>query len=215
MKNYYIINKDEIVEEAKGIWNLVKHDYTLKNPLVRKSFASSSTFWQVQLDPEYFVLEVKNFRSKFKEITNEGCLIDFYLGSPIDYRSNPHIDRGRRVAINIPIEVDLEASATYFGKYTDLEMYEHSRTERKFYAEMTDKDGKVVETIHPEWKGVFLPELYDIVELKTPVLFNPGKPHGGFNRSSTMRVIMSLSWKHTTFEDFVTGCKNLSWIEDA
>lgn len=212
MKNYYIFKMNTLNEYAKTLWDAVKDDYTTENILVRRSYAASDTFWQIQLDP--LQASVDAMRLKFKKITNENCLVEFYLGSPKTYMSRPHVDRGRRVGLNIPIQVDLDNSATYFGKYNDLTMYDNSRVKREFSSTLTDSKGKLFEAINPEFKGIFVEDLYDIVRLENPVVFNAGKPHGGFNKSTNLRVIMSLSWTNTTFEEFINSSINLGYIDN-
>ena len=68
------------------------------------------------------------FRDHFKELSDIPMLIEFYTGMEKYYKSSPHTDRGRSVAINVPVEVDLQHSNAFFGKYFELDKYSHQQT---------------------------------------------------------------------------------------
>lgn len=210
MKNYYSINIENLVDQSLLIWNKVKNDKDETNEYVKRSYAASNTFWQIKVNTA--MPECQELRNKFLKITPEKCTMDFYLGSAKNYISSPHIDRGRRIGLNIPIQVDLELSSTYFGRYTDLSKYEHTRTQRQFISTATDRNGNPIKNSNPHFMGSWDPDLYDVVRLESPVVFNSGMPHGGFNTGPDTRVLMSLSWVDTMFSDFVSKSKELEYI---
>ena len=151
-------------------------------------------------------------RELFNEITDEPCLLEFYVAEPHNYVANPHTDRGRSVAINIPVQVNLEKSDAYFGKYTNLDDYQHTAISNPYTFKLIDSKGKAKQEINQHFRGKYQAELYDSVNFDKSVVFNPAMPHGGYNNSDEIRVLLSLSWFNTSFEEFTSTAKDLGYI---
>ncbi len=150
------------------------------------------------------------FRKHFQQLTDEQCLIEFYVGNKENYRSSPHTDRGRTVAINIPIKVDIENSTAFFGKHSDLSEYPAPKDlGYNFKLEVKQTDFKA-ET-NARYQGDYVEDLYDHVILDSPVLFNPAVPHGGWNRSNDSRVLMSLSFDSISYEQAHKKCVEMEY----
>ena len=115
--------------------------------------------------------------------------LELYLMVP-GVRPVPHIDRGRKVALQIPMELDINASYTFASKYEDLEMLTPLNWEYHYHR----PDDKVVnkpKTSFFEWDS----NLYDMYNLELPILQNVSMPHGGVNNSKTNRFFISGSYK--------------------
>jgi hypothetical protein len=213
MKNwYYIVVNNLIPDDAKTVWNIVKDNITDDNDDIRSQRKCTDFFYHVNLGQHNIKWNV--LQQHYKSITPEIPLLEFYIAEPYYHMASPHTDRVRSVAINIPIQVDLENSNAFFGKSTNLEDYQHIKQQNKSYTfKITNAEGNVIEDRNENYKGVYHQEYYDNVKLTHPVLFNPAMPHGGWNKSNSKRVILSLSWFDINFEDFVTQCNDLGYLK--
>lgn len=91
-----------------------------------------------------------------------------------------HIDRSRRLVINVPVQIDNDASTAYVGKYADPEMYK-----RRFVPATTTSDASSI--FH------FEPEKYDSYKLTCPTILDTTRPHTWSNQSDTPRIICSIT----------------------
>lgn len=129
--------------------------------------------------------------------------VEIYYNIP-STRIRPHIDRGRRSALQIPIQADYENSYTFAAKTDDLSMIKHISA--KHIPRPT-----IPNIIHspPSWFWEWDPEKYDTHPMDIPILENVSVPHGGYNNSRTMRILISISY----LVDFESVKKTFSeWI---
>lgn len=203
MKNWYKIEIEDLISAGKEIWTHVSDNIHEDNPVIKNMHQANDYFTIINLgrkSPKW-----ADFRNLFSEITDEPCLIEFFVGEPYYYISQPHTDRGRSCAVNIPIQVDLENSDAYFGKYTSLDDYQHTAISEPYQFE-------TINSYNIEFKGRYDSKLYDSVNFDKSVVFNPIMPHGGYNQSDKIRVLLSLSWFNTSFEEFTSKAKDLDYI---
>lgn len=107
-----------------------------------------------------------------------------YKGQKVTgYWAGPHIDRGRRGALNIPVDVDIKNSRAFFGKHNDYMKYKSIVSNRETYFELDDEN--------------FYYHSY-----KKAALFNPLVPHGGENFGRE-RVLLTVSFFKVDYEYFV------------
>ena len=212
MKPHLRLDKLQIVEDAKQIWNTIDHK-TENNEDIKFYRQVSETMGHYSLGR--WSKRWDFFREHFtKLIQDEQCLIEFYVGDKINYVSNPHTDRGRKVAINIPIKVDLENSTAYFGKHFDLAEYPEPASWRQYTFDLSTKDTKFKAETNTRYLGEYNENFYDHVDLDCPVLFNPCVPHGGWNRAQDKRVLMSLSFDSMSYEVAYNKCVELGWTSE-
>lgn len=210
MKNWYKIEIDDLISAGKEIWKHVSDNIHEDNPVIKHMRKPNDYFTHVNLgvkSPKW-----ADFRNLFSEITDEPCLLEFYVAEPCYYVAQPHTDRGRSCAVNIPIQVDLEKSDAYFGKYTSLDDYQHTSNNTPYTFKLMDSKGKAKQEINQHFQGKYEAELYDSVNFDKSVVFNPALPHGGYNKSDEIRVLLSLSWFNTSFEEFTSKAKDLGYI---
>jgi hypothetical protein len=210
MKNWYKIELGDLITEAKEIWTHVCDNIHEDNPVIKHMRKPNPYFTHVNLGVQS--KQWSYFRELFNEITDEPCLLEFYVAEPHNYVANPHTDRGRSVAINIPVQVNLEKSDAYFGKYTNLDDYQHTSNYEPYTFKLIDSKGKAKQEINQHFRGKYQAELYDSVNFDKSVVFNPAMPHGGYNNSDEIRVLLSLSWFNTSFEEFTSKAKDLGYI---
>lgn len=210
MKNWYKIEIEDLISAGKEIWTHVSDNIHEDNPVIKHMHIPNNYFTLVNLGRES--PKWADFRNLFSEITNEPCLIEFYVGEPYHYKSQPHTDRGRSCAVNIPIQVDLEKSDAYFGKYTSLDHYQHTAISTPYTFKLTNSKGQSMKSSNIHFRGEYDAKLYDSVNFDKSVVFNPAIPHGGYNKSDKIRVLLSLSWFNTSFEEFTSKAKDLGYI---
>ena len=102
----------------------------------------------------------------------------------------PHIDRGRKVALQIPLELDTNNTFTFAAKFENIKLL--TPIDRQYHTIVDD--AKIVnrpDYSFYEWDS----ELYDTYNLELPILQHVEQPHGGTNRSTTVRVFLSGSYK--------------------
>lgn len=131
-------------------------------------------------------------------------------GIELYYVSNgmmsPHIDRRRKTALQIPIDLNINNSFTFAAKYNDLSKF------KPIVSQFTSrKISSVGEPINnpTDWFYEWDSELYDKYNLEFPVLQNVSLPHGGANYDHKPRVFFSVSYK----SDFDKICTYFeSWM---
>jgi len=124
--------------------------------------------------------------------------IDLYRIFP-DADFMPHIDRGRKTALQIPIDVDTDCSYTFAARYEDLKML----TPKNHQYETPDT--LVVNTPgFYEWNDT----LYDKYNLSEPIIQNVAMPHGGVNFATTDRIFMSGNYLHDEYKYVVEAFKD-------
>src|SRR5210317_1418807 len=104
MKPHLKLDKLNVIDDAIDIWNTIDHSKE-NNEDINFFRQASRTMGHYSLGK--VTKRWDYFREPFKQLTDEQCLIEFYVGDKENYRSSPHTDRGRTVAINIPVKVDL------------------------------------------------------------------------------------------------------------
>ena len=119
----------------------------------------------------------------------------------------PHVDRGRKTALQIPIQVDINNSFTYSVRGTDLTKLSPARTD--FPARNSvSKDVDIVNN-PTHWFYKWDESLFDKYNLEFPILQNVSLPHGGANYSRDYRIFFSVSYKI----DYNEVCSKFSsWI---
>ncbi len=200
-------NLTEVVSEAKNIWNTIDHS-TENNEDIKFYRQASKTMGHYSLGkvtPRW-----NYFRDHFKELSDIPMLIEFYTGMEKYYKSSPHTDRGRSVAINVPVEVDLQHSNAFFGKYFELDKYP-TPTNHGYEFTVATKETNYKKEINERYQGNYEPEYYDDVDLDCAVLFDPAVPHGGWNKADTQRVIMSISFEEMDYNYAYNKCIELGW----
>ena len=211
MKPHLKLDKLKVIDDAVNIWNTI--DHSTENNLDIKFFRQASkTMGHYSLGKK--TKRWDDFRENFKPFTDESCLIEFYVGNKENYVSNPHTDRGRTVAINIPIKVDLNNSTAFFGKHFDLSEYPAPSSRQKYTFDISTKETEFKAETNTRYLGEYNENFYDHVDLDCPVLFNPAVPHGGWNKSNDSRVLMSLSFDSMTYEQAYNKCVELGWTSE-
>jgi len=210
MKPHLKLDKLDVIDAAKEIWNTIDHSKENNNDI---SFYRQASKTMGHYSLGKVTKRWDYFREYFKPLTDENCLIEFYVGDPFNYLSSPHTDRGRTVAMNIPIEVDYEKSNAYFGKYFGLENYPTYEGDEDFsYTfNLARKETDYKQETNPRYRGEYIPEFYDDVIIDSVVLFDPACPHGGWNKATTQRVLMSLSFDSLSYAEAHERCIELGW----
>lgn len=206
-KSFYELDNfpSAILKEAVSIWkNLPKEKEN--NPAIKKYRQCNTHFGHYVIgrgNDQY-----EDFRNNFKKIiSEESPVLEFFVCAPIKYMSKPHRDRGRTVGLNIPIEVDIKNSLSFYQKFEDISNYKH-RNEPEGYSWKLEDEKSITK---PFW-GVYEEEKFDHHNLNVPVIFNPTNLHGGWNKSSKERILLSLSWLNVSFTDAVSKFKKEGWI---
>ncbi len=176
MQNICILNNfpDELLNFHRNFYN--EFDKTKINAKI------SAVHYAVALPKE--ILEYTN---KFLPVPLDR--LDMYAVFPESIMI-PHIDRGRKTALQIPLEVDSNNSYTYAAKYEDLSLL--TKKEHRYDIEQ-DADKIVNMPGFYEWDD----QLYDTYDLTKPILQNVSAPHGGANNAKTYRIFLSGNYiKH-------------------
>jgi len=205
-KSFFVFDNfpQHLVDDAKSIWNNLPKEKE-NNPSIIKHRQCTPYF-------EHYVLGWKGelfdyYRNNFKSIIgNRGPLMEFYVCAPTNYVSSPHVDRGRTVGLNIPVEVDINLSTAFFGKYKDLNEYKSSHREYTWNFEAPK--------LNKPFKGMYEEHKFYHHPIDIPVIFNPAVPHGGWNKAETLRVLLSLSWDYISYEEAVSKFKEVGWIDE-
>ena len=210
MKPHLKLDKLNVIDDAIDIWNTIDHSIE-NNEDINFYRQASKTMGHYSLGK--ITQRWDYFREYFKPLTDEQCLIEFYVGNKENYRSSPHTDRGRTVAINVPIKVDLENSIAFFGKHFDLAKYPAPK-DFGYNFNLTTKETDFKPETNQRYQGDYVEGLYDDVILDSLVLFDPAVPHGGWNKANDSRVLMSLSFDSLTYEQAYNKCIELGWTSE-
>jgi hypothetical protein len=127
--------------------------------------------------------------------------LELYFVEP-GKRMSAHVDRGRRTALQIPIDMDHENTYTFACKHRDYSLLKPSN--HTFMKEVTS-----VLNAPPAWFFEWDDEQFDTYNLELPVLQNVGHVHGGANFSNRRRIFFSGSII-TEFDQAVENYKN--WL---
>ena len=211
MKPHLKLDKLNIIHDAVNIWNTIDHS-TENNEDIKFYRQASRTMGHYSLGK--ITKRWTYFRTHFAQLTEEPCLIEFYVGDKINYNNKPHTDRGRTVAINIPIKVDLENSTAFFGKHFDIAEYPEADLQKKYTFDLSTKETKFKAETNTRYLGQYNEDFYDTVDLDCPVLFDPCVPHGGWNRAQDKRVLMSLSFDSMSYKQAYNKCVELGWTSE-
>jgi hypothetical protein len=111
--------------------------------------------------------------------------LELYFVEP-GRRMAPHIDRGRRTALQVPIDMDYSNTYTFACKHRNYSLLKMSN--KTFTKDVTD----VVNT-PPAWFFEWEEDQYDKYNLELPVLQNVSYAHGGANFSDKRRIFFSGS----------------------
>lgn len=125
--------------------------------------------------------------------------IDLYKIFPCSDIMIPHIDRGRKTALQIPIDIDIDNSYTFAAKYEDLKML----TPKNHQYDTPDDIVVNVPGFY-EWDNA----LYDKYNLSEPIIQNVSMPHGGANFANTDRIFMSGNYLHYEYKYVVEAFKD-------
>ncbi len=113
----------------------------------------------------------------------------------------PHIDRGRKAALQIPLEVDSYNSYTFTAKYEDLSLL----TKKEHQYDIEQDVNKIVNAPgFYEWDD----NLYDMYDLSKPILQNVSMPHGGANNAKTYRIFLSGNYIKHDYKYLVEAYKD-------
>jgi len=117
--------------------------------------------------------------------------------------SLPHIDRGRKTALHIPMAVDLKNSFIFSLVGKDLSKL--SSTNCNF----TPRD---VDTVNdpPNWFYDWNDTLFDKYNLEHPVIHNVALPHGAIHVAARPAIFFSVTYKNLDYDEVCTGFS--SWV---
>ena len=111
------------------------------------------------------------------------------------------------------LNVLFSSKETFFIEYASLDVFLDITVTLPLYTfKLIDSKGKAKQEINQHFRGKYQAELYDSVNFDKSVVFNPAMPHGGYNNSDEIRVLLSLSWFNTSFEEFTSTAKDLGYI---
>jgi hypothetical protein len=179
MLNITVLNRlpSVITEEFFNIYNTHFHGKDMRA-------VSTNLFYTNKVDKD-----LVNNVNKMLSIPVAG--IELYYFDPRRGRGQPHIDRGRKTAFQIPITVDIENSFTFSFKYDDLSMLTPSKMHYTHYKNTSTRTINNPDHWFYEWDN----NLYDMYSLEKPILQNAAMPHGGANLSKEPRIIFSCSYR--------------------
>lgn len=148
-------------------------------------------------------LEVEDIKmlNNFLPIPARGIEIYYMTGMV-----NPHIDRGRKTALQIPIEIDHKKSFIFSVCNNDLSKL--SPVNVDFTPRKVSKNSDIVNN-PPNWFYKWEEPFFDKYSLEFPVLQNVSLPHGGANYSERYGIFFSLAYK-TDYEEVCS--KFRSWV---
>lgn len=118
-------------------------------------------------------------------------------------RMAAHVDRGRRTALQIPIDMDHSTTYTYACKHRDFSLLTPTQN-RSF-----EKNVSGVLNNPPAWFYEWDEEQFDKYNLELPILQNVATVHGGANFSNKRRIFFSGSYVND-FDYVVERYKN--WL---
>jgi hypothetical protein len=188
MNNIKILNNfpKELMDEFKNYYEL---KYKGKDPEKVWSDKHSASLMSNR--------DINYFNKFLPESTDTMDLYFVFKG-----RMMPHIDRGRKTAFQIPIDIDLENSYTYSLKNRDLSILTPSSIT---FSRKNNESINRPEHWFYEWKE----DAFDQYNLEKPILQNAAMPHGGANFGPTCRIFFSGSYTND-FDDMVEKFKN--WL---
>jgi hypothetical protein len=114
--------------------------------------------------------------------------LEIYYIKPLNKRMIPHIDRGRKTALQVPIDIDTSLSYTFSFKGIDLN--ELTPADNQF---SWDNQSAVVNNLDHfffQWDE----DQFDQYDLSMPIIQNAAMPHGGANFSQRDRIFFSFSF---------------------
>lgn len=188
MINIKILNNfpKEVMDEFKNYYEL-----KFKNKDPEKVWSNKHSASPMQAG------DLKYFNKLLPETIDTIDLYFVYNGRMI-----PHIDRGRKTAFQVPIDIDLENSYTYSLKNRDLSIL--TPVDEIFSRENNRSINKPEHWFY-EWNE----ESFDLYNLEKPILQNAAMPHGGANFADTCRIFFSGSYS-IEFDKIVQSYKN--WL---
>lgn len=137
--------------------------------------------------------DLLEFRKLFKDVIHIDGMEVYTVKGP--KRMASHIDRGRKCAIQLPMDIDVANNYTYAVNTND---YSHLiRTDLKHIRKDVNKVINDVDHYFFNWD----PQYYDTYNLEYPILQNVSVPHGGHNITNTTRRFFSLTIKDISYED--------------
>lgn len=146
--------------------------------------------------------EDTEFLNKLLPILSNGIEL-FYVSSGMVL---PHIDRGRKTAIQIPVTPSCQKSFVFSAKYNDLSLLTPDK--KDFTPRKISKDCNIVNN-PPSWFYKWDDMLYDKYSLEYPIIQNVSLPHGGANYDIGYKIFFTVSFK----TDFNSVCSDfVSWM---
>lgn len=191
MKNITVLNKFPI-DLYNNLINLYQDFYIDKNPETRLT----DMHWVTKIPRNTVNSIFLNFPLKIESL-------EIYYVKPFNKRMIPHIDRGRKTALQIPIDINYEKSYTFSFNERDLAKLEPDKSisfpwKNKEVVNMSDY-------YFFKWDD----KLFDTYNLQLPILQNAAMPHGGSNFSDSTRIFYSIS----LLDDYDSVVSSLSdWI---
>ena len=114
--------------------------------------------------------------------------VEIYYIQP-NSTTSAHIDRGRKTALQIPIDVPLD-SYTFCSKTRNID--DHSAFTHMKFDPRKEKFGIINNP--GKWFFRWEPEKFDTHSMDVPVLSSVEHPHGGTNNSDVVRIFISVSY---------------------
>ena len=119
---------------------------------------------------------------------------------------NPHVDRGRKTALQIPVDFNCKKSFAYSVKHDDLSLLTPvvgNFTSRKISPVSVPVNNP------PNWFYEWNDALFDKYNLEFPILQNVALPHGGVNYAEKGGAFFTISYKI----DYSEVCERFSlWM---
>ena len=181
-ETFYVMNNfpQEILDELRAVFENKEYDVTKE--------VVPGRFWHYCLNDKSHPV--------YRHFSDDFDMIEFYSVSP-GFKNSPHLDRGRWCALNIPLDVDLENSFFYAGKYFHTHHYEWDtkKNESNSFLHEASEHGP---------KGFYLwdEDKMEKYNLEKPVLFSSKVPHGGNNvEGKFLRTIVSIGATNRKYEE--------------
>jgi hypothetical protein len=191
MKNITVLNRFP-TEVYNSLIMLYQDFYVHKDPETRLT----DMHWVTKISRDTVNSIFLNFPLKIESL-------EIYYVKPFNKRMIPHIDRGRKTALQIPIDINYEKSYTFSFNGRDV-----SKLEPDTSISFPWKNKEIVNVSDYyffKWNDL----LFDTYNLQLPILQNAAMPHGGSNFSNTTRIFYSMS----LLDDYDSAVTSLSdWI---
>ena len=126
------------------------------------------------------------FLNQFLPISTHGIEI-YYVSKMV----KPHIDRGRKTALQIPIEIDPNASFVYSVRNSDMSKL--IPVDSDFTPRKVSKTSTIVNN-PSSWFYKWDEMLFEKYTMEYPILQNVSLPHGGASPKKDM-IIFSVAYK--------------------